>query len=125
MKAANTRVAVKSSIERQNRVDTVALHDGEVYCVPSGEVDGSEDDLTGALHVGRGDGEHFIDNTEQRIERRLNRVSPLNGDVSMEDLLQDLRVCYEPPSVEHAALEELLRVRLVGVRSTHEVHRDV
>jgi len=103
----------------------VALHDGEVYGVPSGEVEGTEDNLPGALHVGRSDGEHFIDNAEQRIERRLNPVAPLNGDISMEDLLQDFRVGYETPSVEHTALEELLRVRFVNVRSTHEIHRDV
>jgi len=86
------------------------LHDREVYGVASGEFRRSEDDLPGALHIGRSDGKHLIDNAEQRVERRLDRVAPLDRDVPMEDLLQNLGVGHEPSSVEHAALQELLRI---------------
>ena len=125
MKPANAGVAVKSAVERENRVDPVAFHDGEVYGIPSGKITPAEDDLPGAQHVRGSDGEYLIDDAEQRVERWLDRVASLNGHIPMEDLLQDLRVGYEPSSVEHAALQELLRIRFVGVRGSHEIHRDV
>jgi len=68
---------------------------------------------------------HLIDNPEQSVEGRLDGVPTVDGDVPMQDLLQDLGVGDEALAVTDQLFEQSLCVALVGVRRTHQIHGDV
>jgi hypothetical protein len=55
----------------------------------------------------------------------LDRIAPVDGDVSMEDLLQDFGVRDEALILGDEPFEDLLRISLVGVRRPDEIHRNV
>ena len=81
VKPTNAGVAVEPTIKREDRVDVVALHDGKMHGVASGETRGAKDDSPSALHLGHVNREHLVDEAEQSIKRRLDRIAPLIGDV--------------------------------------------
>ena len=84
-----------------------------------------EDDLLGPFEVCQFDGEDFIGDSKERVEGRLNRVAPINGDVPVQDLLERLDVRDETFSFGKTPFQDLLSVPLVRVRSPHEVHRNI
>ncbi|MFZ0705874.1 MAG: hypothetical protein WAM71_09760 [Candidatus Korobacteraceae bacterium] len=55
-----------------------------------------EHDLLGSFHYGGRYWEYFINDTEQRIEGRLDCGAAVDGHVTMEYFLQDLSVCNQP-----------------------------
>ena len=69
------------------------LHDGEMYRIACGEAMVAEDDLFCAFGSGAVDGEDIIHNTEKRVERKLDIVTAVEGSVTMQDFLQNFRVC--------------------------------
>ncbi len=58
-----------------------------------------EDNLFGALGSGPRDIKHLIDNAEECVKRRLDGVSPVDGNVPVQDFLQDLGISYEALAV--------------------------
>ena len=55
-------------------------------------------------------GEHLVDDYEERVEAGLDRFTSVDGDVAVEDLLEDLSVGDEPLSRGDELLEQPLRV---------------
>jgi hypothetical protein len=78
-----------------------------------------------AFDDGGVDGEYLVNHPDQRIEGGLNRVAPVDGHVTMQDLLQHLGIGDEALTVRDALLEESLGVGLVRVHGANEVHRNV
>jgi hypothetical protein len=79
----------------------------------------SQDNLLGALGGAPRNVKHLIDDAEQSVEGRLDSVPPVDGDVPMQDLLQDLGVGDQALAVIDQLLEPSLCVALVGVRRAH------
>ncbi len=85
----------------------------------------SEDNLLGTFGGGPRDVKHLIDDAQQSVERRLDGVPAVNGDVPMQDLLQDLGVGDEALAIIDQLFEPSLSVALVGVRRAHQIHGNV
>jgi hypothetical protein len=113
------------AIETEDLVDAVLAHHGEVDSVTRGELGVANDDfssLVGNLQI---HGHYVIHHLEQDIETRLDRIATVDGDVAVEDLLQDLDIRDQPAPFGDGALEQTSGVHLVGVLGTHQVHGDV
>ena len=103
----------------------VLSHDRDMQRVTGRECRGPEHDVARAVQRFHRDRENLVDDAEESVERRLNRVAPVNRDVPMQDLLQHFHVDDQPSIVDREAFEEPLRVGLVRMRGADEVHRDV
>ncbi len=101
------------------------FHDGEMESMTRRQPSMSQDNLLGTLGGGPRNVKHLIDDAEQSVERRLDGVPAIDGDVPMQDLLQDLGVGDEALAVIDQLFEPSLCVTLVGVRRAHEIHGDV
>jgi hypothetical protein len=73
-------------------IDSVLFHDGKMDGVTRRQPSISQDDLFGTLGGGLRNVKHLIDNLEQSVECRLDGVPAVDGDVPMQDLLQDLSI---------------------------------
>jgi hypothetical protein len=58
------------------------------------------------------DREYLIDDAEQRVISRLNRIAPIDRRIPMKDLLKNFRVRYEPLTLADQSLQQALRVGL-------------
>jgi hypothetical protein len=92
----DTGGAVEAGVKAHDPAHAVLLHDRQVNCVAGREVPMAQDDDPRSLDGGAVDGEDFIDEAEERIERRLDGVAAIDGHVAMEDLLQDLGIRDQP-----------------------------
>src|SRR6185312_9888140 len=86
----NPRKPIEPSIEAQDSTHIVGLHRSKMNRVPRGEALVAEHDLLGPLDCWPVHGEHLIDYSKQRIERRLDRIRPVDCHIPMKYLLQDL-----------------------------------
>ncbi len=71
------------------------------------------------------DRKDLVDDAQKRLQGRLDRVSPTDGDVAMQDLLQDLGVGDQALTVGDRPLEAALGIDFVRMRRADEVHRHV
>ena len=101
------------------------FHDGEMDSVTRRQPSMSQDNLLGTLGGGPCNVKNLIDDAEQSVERRLDGVPAVDGDIPMQDLLQDLGVGDEALAVIDQLFEQSLGVALVRVRRAHEIHGDV
>ncbi len=85
----------------------------------------SKDNFLSTLGGGPCDVQHLIDDAEESVKRGLNRISAVDGNIPMQDLLQDLGVSYEALAVVDQFFEQPLGVALVRVGRAHKVHGDV
>lgn len=121
----NPRKAVEARVEAHDPGDTSALHHGQVQRVPCGQARVAQHDSPGAVDVGKLYSENLIDDTQERVEGGLDRVSSVDGDIEVEDFLEHLDVRDEPLCVCEQPLQRHPRVAFVGVLCPHQVHRDV
>jgi hypothetical protein len=117
--------AVESRIEAHDPPDPMRVHDRQVQRVAGRQANGSEHNGLGSLDDCAINRKDLIDDTEQGVERRLDRVTAVDGDVAMQNLLEDLRVRHETLASRDRLFQESLCVGLVGVRRPHEIHRNV
>jgi len=101
------------------------FHDGEMESITRRQPSMSQDNLLGTLGGGPRDVKHLIDDAQQSVKRRLDGVPAVDGDIPMQDLLQDLGVGDEALAVSDQLFQQSLCVTLVGMRRAHEIHRDV
>src|SRR5579859_8026154 len=85
----------------------------------------SQDNLPGTLGVAPRNVEDLIDNAEQSVECRLDRVPAVDGHVAMQNLLQNFGIGDQALAVIHQLFEPSLGVTLVRVRRSHKIHGDV
>ncbi len=101
------------------------LHHREMKRISSRQTRFSKDDLLGPFEVRKFYGEDFVGDAQERVEGGLNRIAPIDGDVSVQDLLERLDVGDETFSFSKTSFQGLLSVPLVSVRRPHEIHRNV
>jgi hypothetical protein len=66
-----------------------------VHCVTSGQLPISEDDLFGSLDYCLINSQHLVHYAKQGVESRLNGIAAINGNVTMQNFLQDLGIRYQ------------------------------
>ena len=92
---------IEASIKAQYSLDAMDLHHGKMYCISRRQPSLTEHDLLGSLGRSSVHWEYLIDHTQQRIKRRLNRVPPLDGNVTVQNLLQHFSVGDETFPIAH------------------------
>ena len=103
--AGNAGEAVETVIETQDAFNFSVLHDGEMERISSRQPFGSEDNLLRTLSVTPFDRKYFVDDAENRVERRLNRIAPMDRNVTMDNFLQHLGVRDKALSSDNQSLE--------------------
>ena len=86
-----------------------------MYSISRRQPPAFEDDLFCTLHRPIVDRKHLVDNTEKRIERRLNCLTTIDGNVAMQNLLENLSIRHEPLPITDELLQKSLGVSLVGM----------
>jgi len=85
----------------------------------------AENDSLCAFDDGVIDWQHFINNSKQSIERRLNRVTTFDRHIAMQNFLEHLSIRHEPLAFTQEFLKQPLCVRLMRMGRTDEIHRDI
>ena len=78
---------VEACIKTQDLLDTMLLHDRQMQRVPGGKLSGSEHDSFSPLCRRLFDRQDLVDHTKQSVKCRLDRVTPVDCDVTMENFL--------------------------------------
>ena len=123
--ADDSGIPVEAPVEAEDALDPIALHHREMQRIACGQLAVREQDCLAALDRREIDRKHLVDDAEDRLERRLYRVAPVDGRVAMQDFLQHLGIRDQLLALAHQRFEQALRVRLVRVRGTDKVHRNV
>jgi len=101
------------------------FHDGEMHGITRRQPSMTEYNLFRALGHCPIDSQHLIDNPQQGIEGWLNGFAVVNGYVAVQNLLQDLSIRNQTLAVADQRFQQLLRVALVTMRSSHQIHGDI
>ena len=83
------------------------------------------DDLTGTKDVGFLYGKDFIDDFEDYPEDRRDCFAAVDRRITMQDFLKDLGVRHQPFAVGNEAFEQYLRIALLRMRRSDQVHRHI
>lgn len=124
-KAGNSGKTIKSSIEGQYPIDPVLFHDGQMQGLPRRQVLAAKNNFLGALRSNEIHVQHLIDNSEQGVKRRLDRVPAVNGDIAVKNLLQYVGVRNQPLPFADKSFQQLLRIALVTMSRTDEIHWNI
>jgi hypothetical protein len=116
---------VKPGIKAQDSLNSMLLHDRQMHRIASGHLPVPHDYLFRAFRCSPINGQHLIGNAKQSVERRLDGIAAVYGDVAMQDFLQDLGIGNQALSVADEIFEQSLRVGLVRMRRAHEIHWDI
>jgi hypothetical protein len=103
----------------------MTLHHRQMKRIPRGQARITQHDSLCPFEVGQLNREDLIDDSQECIEGRLDRVAAVDGDVPVKDLLERFDVRNETLSFGKAPFQDLLSITLVRVRRPHEVHRNV
>ena len=76
-----------------------------MHGVASRQVSIPQNNLLRMLHHCLVNRQHLIYYTEQCVKSRLNCVAPIDGDIPVEDFLQDLGIGYKTLTVGYQFLE--------------------
>jgi hypothetical protein len=66
-----------------------------MYGITRGHLLVSQDDLFGTLYNAAINRQHLINNAEQGVERWLDGVAAVDGDVAVKNLLEDFGISHE------------------------------
>jgi len=94
--------AVEAAVEAEDSGHAVALHRREMDRIARRQPGRPVQKGLRPLHIHTLHREDLVHDAEQRVEGRLDRVTPRDRDVSMQDLLQDLRVRGKSGSILNA-----------------------
>ncbi len=101
------------------------FHDGEVHRVASRKLTIPEDNLFRTLGNTPINAQHLIDNPEQSVKCWLDRISAVDCNVAVQDLLKHFGICDQTLAVADQFLEPLLCIALMRMGRAYEIHRDV
>ena len=113
------------AVEVEDVLDAVLAHDSYVYGISRRQIRMADDDVPSPfddLEVHR---QHVIDDLEQHIKARLDRIAAINRYVTVKDFLQNLGIGDEPAFFGDRSFEETTSIDLVRVLGAYQVHRDV
>jgi hypothetical protein len=114
-----------SAVERHYLLDLEPPHDRHVQRAPRRNTGRAKQNALGRLHVLHLDRMDYVDHAGECVEGGLDGFASVDGGVAVQDLLEHLGVRYQPPFVTDRALQQTLRVALVGMGSSDQVHGDV
>ncbi len=101
------------------------LHDGEMYGITRRQPPIPQDNLFRALCDRPINSQHLVHDAKQSVERGLDCVAAVDSDVTVQDLLENLGVRNQPPTLADYLFEQSSRVALVGMRSANQVHGNI
>jgi hypothetical protein len=113
--SADPRETVEISIETEDPCHALSFHHGDVQSIAGRKPRRSQEDGLCPFDRLQVHGEDFVDDSQQSVEGRLNRIRSTDGHVTVEDLLQHLGIGDKPLPLGQAPFEESLRVGLAGV----------
>lgn len=102
---------VEARVEAQQSGHPVPLHDCGVHRVPCRESGNAHHQRLGLFHVGPLDRIDLVDDSQERVEGRLDGIGPADGMVAVEDFLEDFRVGDQAIS----AADEVWRSRTAAI----------
>lgn len=117
--------SVEPTVEADNLGDLPASHHGRVQRVARRELGVCVQEILREEDVTLLDGKHVVDDRSQELERGLDRVTAIDGEVAVEDLPEDLAARDQAPPFPRQPLQDTLGVDLVGMVAPHKVHGDV
>lgn len=103
--ASNSGEAVKAGVEGQNSLDAMLFHDRKMNRISRGEAMVAEDDLLCAFGSRTVDRQDIVHNAKKRVECKLDIVTTIDGGVTVQDLLEDFRVCDQSLTLAHKPLQ--------------------
>jgi hypothetical protein len=106
-------------------LDSVMLHDREMYGITRRHLPIPQDNLFRALCDRPINRQHLIHYAKQSVERGLDCVATVDSDVTVQDLLENLGVRNQTPALADRFFEQSSRVALVGMRSANQVHGNI
>src|SRR5579859_2184399 len=116
---------VKPRIKGEYPLDSVFFHDGEMHCVTRRQFSMAEDNLLCPLRSPQINREHLVDNSQDGIESRLDRVATINDYVAMQDLLKDFHIRDETLAFTDQLFQQPLCICFVRMRRADEVHGNI
>jgi hypothetical protein len=90
--------------------------------IPRRETCGREQNRLRTFDAEKIDGKHLVDDSQKRLERRLDRVETLDGRIAMKELLEYLGVSHQTLTLGSEPFEKSLCVGLVRMGRSDEVH---
>jgi hypothetical protein len=101
------------------------FHDGYVQGVACRHLWASHEDIFRAICRRCIYSQHLIDNSQQGVESRLDRVAAIYRDVAMQDFLKHLGVGNQALAIADEFFDQSLRVGFMRMRSADQIHGDV
>jgi len=123
--ARDSREPIKSFVEGQYSLDAVLFHHCQMYGIACRQSPVPKNNLFGALYYIPVNGENFIDGLEYCVEGRLDIMTAIDSAVTMQNLLQDFRICDQALALAQQLFQHPLRIRFLRSRSAYQVHRDI
>lgn len=101
------------------------FHYRQVYGITCGHPPTAQDNFLGTLSNSAINRQDLINYPEECVERRLNSIMAADGDIAVQNLLKDLGIGHQSLAIANQSFKQSLRVALVGMRRTHQIHRNV
>ncbi len=96
-----------------------------MYCISRREAFLTKHDRLGSLDCRLIDRKYFIDDSQQSIERRLNRIRALNRHIAVKYLLQHFRIGHQPLSTVYQFLQPTPGIGFMRMGSAYQIHGNV
>lgn len=93
--------------------------------VTRGKVVPAQQDRSCTLNVLEVDREDLINEAQQRVESRLDRIAAANRSVTMKNLLKHLGISDQLFTPHNQDFESMLRLNLMRVWAPDEIHRNI
>ncbi len=101
------------------------LHQGEVYCIARRQAFMPQHNLLRSFNCRLIHRKHFIDDSQQGIERRLNSIRPRDRNITVKYLLQHLRVGHQPLSAAYQFIQPTHGIGFMRMLGSHQIHGNV
>ena len=101
------------------------FHDSEVHRISRRKMPIPQYNLFRTLCIGLTNRKYLIDDSEQSVERGLDCIAAIDGDVPVQDLLKYLGIGNQALALADQLFQQLLRVAFVRMSWPDEVHRDI
>ena len=117
--------AVEIAVEAHDRTDFMSLHHGDVDGIARRHQRAVLRDFTSPKDVRFLDAEHIVDHVQDHLECRPYGFPASDCRIPMKDFLQNFRIGNQALSGGYQAFQNHLRLGLVRMRRSDEIHRNV
>ena len=113
--ASHSGHGVETRVKTKDSADSPLLHHGEMDGVPCRKVPISKNNLLGFFDGCQINRDDLINDPQNRVKSGLDRVKPLDGDITVQDFLQHFRVGHQGLAIIDESLQSALHITFVGV----------